>query len=263
MIEQSDGIKNLAVALLKAQAELGAVAENATNPFFKSNYADLGEHIKTIKPVFTKHGLAVTQFVTGSDNEMGVTTMLIHESGEWLRDTATIPLEEEKGNSKAQTAGKAISYLRRYMLAAVANVYSGDDNDGNIVQPKQEKPKQTKPKQNGKERPYSPAILKDQIEVVAKKYRNEQKTCSATDRQVVAAALDTIFEKDTTKRYELCGWLADKASTKEMGAEYINALKTWLGVEHFGDEPSADAVTEAINALPEALKASGQIGLEI
>jgi len=148
MISQSESIKNLAAALLKAQAELGAITENATNPFFKKSYADLGEHIRTIKPAFQKNGLVITQFVSGSNDEIGVTTMLMHESGEWLKSTAVIQMEQEKGNSKAQTAGKAISYLRRYALAAVANVYSGDDNDGNIEPPKKTETK----KQNGQKK---------------------------------------------------------------------------------------------------------------
>lgn len=131
MIEQSESIKNLAEALLKAQSELGGVSENSENHFLKKKYADLGEHIKTIKPAFEKFGLVITQFIDGYSDEVGITTMLMHTSGEWLKSTARIPLEQEKGISKAQTAGKAISYLRRYALAAVANVYSGDDNDGN------------------------------------------------------------------------------------------------------------------------------------
>jgi len=134
MFEHSESIKNISLALLWAQDKLGGVSENANNPFFHSKYADLGEHIKTIKPVFSECGLVMTQFPICGNGEVGVMTMVVHpESGEWMKSTALLPLEDEKGNSKAQTAGKIISYLRRYMQAAIANVYAGDDNDGNIV----------------------------------------------------------------------------------------------------------------------------------
>jgi len=133
MFETSESIKNISLALLKAQDELDLVSENSVNPFFRSKYADLGEHIKTIKPVFSENGLVLTQFPIGEDGNVGVTTIVIHpESGEWMKSTVSVTVDDEKGSSKAQTAGKIISYFRRYMLAAIANVYSGDDNDGNV-----------------------------------------------------------------------------------------------------------------------------------
>lgn len=171
MFKQSESIAKLAAALLKAQSELGAVTENATNPFLKSKYADLGEHINTIKPVFEKNGLVITQFPTGGSGEIGVTTILIHESGEWLQSSAVIPIEKEAGNSKAQTAGKAISYLRRYSLAAVANVYSGDDNDGNIgMKDRQRKTKPPKRSPQGQttKAPQGQKAKKDQDQTMTK-----------------------------------------------------------------------------------------------
>lgn len=121
-------------ALIKAQAEVKNVEFNATNPFFKSKYADLGSHIETIKPAFEKFGLGIVQQVISHsllNNEMqlGVRTTVVHESGQYIESEVCLPI---KGGPKAaQEAGAIITYLRRYSLGAIANVYSGGDVDGN------------------------------------------------------------------------------------------------------------------------------------
>jgi len=117
---------NLAKALVNAQSQMKAVAMNATNPFYKSKYADLGSVIETAKPVLKANGLAVSQLVVGGSGQVGITTMLIHESGESISSTVTIPIE---GNNIAQEAGKAITYLRRYALASILGMYADEDTD--------------------------------------------------------------------------------------------------------------------------------------
>ena len=127
---QSESITKLAAALAKAQGEFPAVAFNATNPFLKNKYADLGAVIQAARPVLAKHDLAVSQMTTSVPGEVGVTTMLMHSSGEWLQSTVTLPLGEERGKSLAQMAGSVITYLRRYSLAAMLGMYADEDNDG-------------------------------------------------------------------------------------------------------------------------------------
>ena len=126
----SESIAHLAAALAAAQGELGAVAMNSTNPFFKNRYADLGAVIEAAKPVLARHGLSVAQLATSEPGQVGVTTLLLHASGEWLRSTIYLPLSEERGKSSAQMAGSIITYLRRYALAAVLGMYADEDADG-------------------------------------------------------------------------------------------------------------------------------------
>jgi len=130
MIEKSESIKNLAIALRKTQEEIGRVNFDATNPFLKNQYATLGAIIETSKSVLVKNGLSVSQPVISNGNEIGVTTILFHDSGEYLSSTATITIADEKGKSLAQVAGSIITYLRRYSLAAMLNLYADEDNDG-------------------------------------------------------------------------------------------------------------------------------------
>ena len=52
-------IDELAIALCKAQSEMGGAVKDAKNPFFKSSYADLTSVIKAIKEPFANNGLSM------------------------------------------------------------------------------------------------------------------------------------------------------------------------------------------------------------
>jgi hypothetical protein len=104
---------------------------NATNPFLKNRYADLGSVIEASRPILAKHGLAICQMPTRGESLVGVSTRLIHTSGEWLEDMILLPLVEEKGLKLGQVAGSIITYLRRYAWSAVLGLYADEDTDGN------------------------------------------------------------------------------------------------------------------------------------
>jgi len=150
-MNKSETTKELALALSKAQAEMPPAELNKVNPFLKNKYADLGSIIKTAKPIIAKHGLSISQLPTSNGDKIGVTTILMHSSGEWIESTMMLPVGEEKGKSSAQVAGSIISYLRRYALSAVLGMYADEDIDGNGTKPvKQTKSKpDDKPDNNG------------------------------------------------------------------------------------------------------------------
>jgi hypothetical protein len=136
-MNKSDQIDLLSKALVQAQAEMPAVSFDAVNPFFKSNYATLGAIIQATRPVLAKYGLAVSQLPVGSDGQIGIETTLMHESGQWVSTVVAVHADEKNA---AQAAGSAITYLRRYSLAAILGIYSDEDDDGNGSK-SQEKPK--------------------------------------------------------------------------------------------------------------------------
>lgn len=127
-MEHSESIAKLAPALVSAVAEVENASKNATNPHFKSKYADLAEIINTVKPVFASHGLAVVQIPGLRDGHATVETMLVHSSGEWIKGESGSPLQK----NDPQGVGSAITYLRRYSLAALAGIAQEDD-DGNAA----------------------------------------------------------------------------------------------------------------------------------
>jgi hypothetical protein len=144
-MNKSESIQNLSAALVKCQAEMPAVKFNKTNPFLKNRYADLGAIIETAQPILAKHGLAVSQLCTTQGDHVGVETVLIHTSGEWMGSVMEIPATEERGKSSAQVAGSIVTYIRRYALAAMLGMYADEDGDGNDPQPVKAKA-QPKPK---------------------------------------------------------------------------------------------------------------------
>ena len=135
-MNKSETIKELALALSKAQAEMPPAELNAVNPFLKNKYADLGSVIKTAKPVLAKHELAMSQLPISNDAQVGVTTILMHSSGEWIETTMMLHIGEEKGKTSAQVAGSIISYLRRYSLASILGMYADEDIDGDMPEQK-------------------------------------------------------------------------------------------------------------------------------
>ena len=120
----SESIKNLAASLCKAQTEMGGAVKDSKNPFFKSDYADLTSVIKAIKEPFANHGLSYTQFPTNDDGRIGVSTLLMHESGEYLEHSYTLPTTK----ADPQAAGSAITYARRYALQSIAGIPTADDD---------------------------------------------------------------------------------------------------------------------------------------
>ena len=127
-MNKSESIKHLAIAMCSAQSEMGGAAKGAANPFFKSKYADLSSVVQAIKEPFANHGLSYVQFPVEDGGRVGIETILMHESGEWLSSSFTVQLTKQD----AQGAGSAITYCRRYGLQAVAGIPSEDD-DGNAA----------------------------------------------------------------------------------------------------------------------------------
>jgi hypothetical protein len=152
-VNKSDTIKELAAALCKAQAAMCGASKDKANPFFKSKYADLSAVIHAIKEPFSKNGLSYVQFPIEEQGRIGVETILMHCSGEWMSNSFTVTLTKQD----AQGAGSAITYCRRYGLQAVAGVPSEDD-DGNIAS----KPAKTaKPKPTAADLDWIAAITAD------------------------------------------------------------------------------------------------------
>ena len=125
-MKQSESIIDLAAALCFAQAEMGGAVKDSNNPFFKSSYADLTSVIKVIKEPFAKHGLSFVQLPVTSEGGrgVGVATMLMHNSGQWIQSEYLLPLDKVT----AQGAGSAITYARRYALQAMAGIPAVDDD---------------------------------------------------------------------------------------------------------------------------------------
>lgn len=127
-IRRSESIGKLAEALAKAQGEIKNAVKDAANPFFKSKYADLASIRDACAGPLAANGLAVIQTPRATEAGVEVETLLAHSSGEWIADTLALPVAK----ADAQGIGSAITYARRYTLAAFAGV-AAEDDDGNAA----------------------------------------------------------------------------------------------------------------------------------
>lgn len=126
MIEMSESIQELAIALSKAQSKINYAIKASDNSEMEVKYADLAAIWAACRRALTTNGLAVLQFpgaVTG--NFMSMTTMLVHCSGQWIRQPLTIPMSR----LDEQSYGAAVTYARRYALAAVVGVCPKNENE--------------------------------------------------------------------------------------------------------------------------------------
>jgi hypothetical protein len=123
-MKSSESINELANALCNAQGQMGGAVKDSANPFFKSSYADLTSVIKAIKQPFADNGLSYTQFPVSNENGVGVSTRLMHISGQWLEMEYTLPTVKKD----PQASGSAITYARRYALQSIAGIPTADDD---------------------------------------------------------------------------------------------------------------------------------------
>jgi hypothetical protein len=113
-------MKELFTALSKAQGSLKKAMKDSTNPHFKSRYADLESVIDAMREPFAENGLAVLQSVRDTYLE----TTITHLSGESI--TTSVPFVVTKNDM--QGVGSAITYARRYGLAAACGITQTDDD---------------------------------------------------------------------------------------------------------------------------------------
>ena len=128
-MKKSESIAELSKALAKFQEEVKQPLKDKNNPFFKSKYVPLENVVESITDVAPKNGLSFVQWALNDENgRVGVATMLMHESGEWIEFDA-VHMKADK--ETAQGAGALITYLKRYSLSAVFGITSDQDDDGN------------------------------------------------------------------------------------------------------------------------------------
>ena len=124
-MNQSESIAKLATALSIVQGKLTHAKKDSANPFFKSKYADLESVWDACRSLLAENGLCVMQF-PGEFLEgcMSLDTILAHSSGEYIKQTMEVPVTK----LDPQGVGSALTYMRRYALAAVVGVVQADDD---------------------------------------------------------------------------------------------------------------------------------------
>lgn len=117
---------DFAKALVKAQQELPAIEKDGRNPHFRSEFVTLDHLLAEVLPVLNRNGLGLAQFPTANDlGQPTLTTIIYHESGDTL--SHSMPLFLSKQDPQGQ--GSAITYARRYAVAAALGISDEKDDD--------------------------------------------------------------------------------------------------------------------------------------
>lgn len=132
-MKHSESIQAISGSLVAFHSAIRAIAKDSVNPAYKSKFASLESITETVRPVLAKNGLALVQGggvpisdETGAVTAVSVETMLVHESGEWISNGVTMPLDK----ATAQGVGSAVTYGRRYGLSALLALTTDEDDDG-------------------------------------------------------------------------------------------------------------------------------------
>lgn len=197
----SGDIAPFAKAFVAAQKATEAVKKAASNPHFKSKYADLAEVVEATVPALNANGIAVIQSPGYDGKLVSITTVLMHESGA----TATGTLHLNPTKPDPQGIGSAITYGRRYALLAMTGAAPEDDDGNAASQPRQQ---QTRPEPS----------VKDRIDGAMKAVANAK---TADDVQKLYERTAPLrAELDKVDRVALEKALTDRVSELEAGTPF-------------------------------------------
>jgi len=122
-------------SICKAQQQFGPALKTATNPHFKSRYADLSACVEAVIDALNANGIALMQKMHPSEGGVAIETIFVHESGESMANGI---LHVPASRQDPQGYGSALTYARRYSLMTACGI-APEDDDGNAASRKKEK----------------------------------------------------------------------------------------------------------------------------
>lgn len=135
--EQAEEAYNDAMA--QVQLEISPIARDSFNPQTRSKYASYHAVDKAIRPIYTKHGLAVS-FDEATDSPEGhVRVIAFVSKGRHTRTfhydspIVTTGLAGKVNMTSTHARASADSYAKRYLVGRIFNLSTGEDDDGNAA----------------------------------------------------------------------------------------------------------------------------------
>lgn len=193
----SETTSKLFGALIKARTEIETVVKDKDGYGYK--YATLDNVISMLKGVLPKYGLGFAQFPESMNGKDGVTTIVMHESGEYMSARYEMEATEMKGTNLTQQKGASITYTRRYALCSVFGIPTEEDTDGTVDTP-------NKPAKRAE--PETKSSVEDIIKGI------EEKMTLANSKAFYAKAIDQ-YGKGTSEYSKWVKVWADKKDALE------------------------------------------------
>lgn len=126
----SESTQNLFSALIRARTDIETLVKDKAG--YGYSYATLDNVINMLKGVLPKHDLGYAQFPETVDGKDGVTTLVMHKSGEYMSARYEMDATPIKGTNLTQQKGASITYCRRYALCSVFGIPTEEDTDGTV-----------------------------------------------------------------------------------------------------------------------------------
>jgi hypothetical protein len=276
-MSKSKAINELAAALSKAQSQCKPVKKSGINPHLKSEYVTLDDIINAIRKPLADNGLAYTQLLHGTNGAVKLTTLLMHESGQWLKSTVVVESSgERRGINAIQALGSSITYMKRYALSAMLGIAAEVDDDGNGAQkPQRKKPAARQPEAQPApvERPLRPETIRQVIRkksgwIDGQRFVEGEPITEGQVGGVNGLLTDTVRnlppDVHDQARHDVLNYLLGVTSSKALTKREASAIISWLKVDVDGQwDLNAWATAEVSGILEAVAVEQGQLAMEI
>lgn len=119
-------------AMAEMQSDIPVIAKSGAivvNGQERSKYARFDDIMKVIKPVLQQHGFAVSFRTESGEGMVKVTGILMHREGHREETSMALPLDSSGSKNTVQAIGSSTAYGKRYVLCALLNIATGDEDD--------------------------------------------------------------------------------------------------------------------------------------
>lgn len=130
-MQYTNGTDKIIPALFKARVDMSSKAKrNTANQHLKNRYANLESFLAAIRPALEANELMIMQAweVGEHIDTIYLNTTIMHASGQSIHTVSPFPIVKKD----AHGVGSAITYARRYAIAAMFGIAQADD-DGNAT----------------------------------------------------------------------------------------------------------------------------------
>ena len=128
--------RNAMVSFNSAMAEMqsdiptieksGAIVVNGQE---RSRYARFEDIMRVVKPVMQRHGFAVSFRTQTGEGFVKITGVLMHKDGHREETDMQLPIDSSGSKNTVQAIGSSTAYGKRYVLCALLNIATGDEDD--------------------------------------------------------------------------------------------------------------------------------------
>lgn len=131
--------RNAMVSFNSAMAEMqsdiptieksGAIVVNGQE---RSRYARFEDIMRVVKPVMQRHGFAVSFRTQTGEGFVKITGVLMHKDGHREETDMQLPIDNSGSKNTVQAIGSSTAYGKRYVLCALLNIATGDEDDDGV-----------------------------------------------------------------------------------------------------------------------------------